>query len=703
MLLRYRISILVTLAIVIACASIVFVGFKREELLTNQYSEELLADQLSLWHKINTELVQQMQDRKLLVSENRDLIRAIEAGDSFTIQSLGNALGQALKTEEGIDRFDLIYPDGTLAYSSLSSVFLSPIIASSTAQFHMDNDTEAKGIGNDDQRNTAVVYGFPLYSMSDSGEVIAMSVFATDILDAIAEMQRVTNSKVVFVNRRGRLLSSSEEALWEELRKSVNLSQLNLVQTIDTGQHHYSITVLPQTANLASLVGRLVLVKDISTLIARQKQISQQSAIIIGVLIVLLLVGLNFYMSRSFAPLTSGVKVLSALSQGNLYARLEHTFVDDEVGQISTAVNVFRTDLVALNRFRRSRERQRARQERFIFREMTELVEMLDGMERDKALSELEELRTKVRDTSTDIVQHEKFIVQSSTPDQHDPHRNPDSLALMAIAFQHMSNRIQDQHHCLREALRTKEALIAIRKELDIATRVQLSLLPNDLKISVSFHAAGAMSPAKEVGGDFFDFFRLDNDNVGVTIADVSGKGVPAAMFMIMARTLLRSTVFHIHSPAKVLEYMNNYLEQNNDEQLFITLFYGILNESDGTFTYATGGHNPPIVSNSKNTRTLDPTDGLVLGMISDIDYGETTTVIEPGSRIVMMTDGISEAFNQQGEAFGDDRTFETVRSLPQGQSPDDDVRCIIETVQDFVGTAPQFDDMTCIVLHYDL
>ena len=188
-----------------------------------------------------------------------------------------------------------------------------------------------------------------------------------------------------------------------------------------------------------------------------------------------------------------------------------------------------------------------------------------------------------------------------------------------------------------------------------------------------------------------------------MTIADVSGKGVPAAMFMIMARTLLRSTVFHIHSPAKVLEYMNNYLEKNNDEQLFITLFYGILNESDGTFTYATGGHNPPIVSSSKKTQTLDPTEGLVLGMISDIDYAETTTIIEPGSRIVMMTDGIPEAFNQQGEAFGDDRTFETVRSLPQGQSPDDDVRCIIETVQDFVGIAPQFDDMTCIVLHYNL
>ncbi|MDE0279912.1 MAG: PP2C family protein-serine/threonine phosphatase [Gammaproteobacteria bacterium] len=688
-----------TLTIGVICASIIFVGLEREELIKDQFARESVSDQISLWNKIKNEIIQQMEASEMLVTDNSELIGAIGRQDTASIQSLGRGMFERLNEEGAIGRFDLVYADGSLAFSSLPTVFQSPAIASGIAKTNIEDGTVARGIGNDAQRNTGVVYGFPLYS---SREIpVGMAIFFTDMLMAIEEMERVTDSSVVFVNRRGRLISSSDRTLWGKLRKQIDLRNIDMLQTIRVEDQYFSVSVLPQNAELSGLLGRIVIVRDITGLIARQQAISTPSAFVIGGLLLVLLIGLNYYMSRAFSPLAESVRVLNALSKGDLQAQIEDSVSDgNEVGQISNAISRFRIDLVTLNRFRRSRERQQARQKRFIIREMTGLSETLDGEEREKVLHELEKLRSIVQETPTDFDQQARALHNLSEDAEEDA-KPPDSMAMMAIAFQHMSGRVQDQHDRLREALRTKEALASIQKELDIATRVQLSLIPDDLELSGPFPASGYMTPAKEVGGDFFDLFRLDEKRIGVAIADVSGKGVPAALFMVMARTLLRSTVFHIDSPAAVLEYMNDYLEKNNDEQLFVTLFYGILDEANGTLTYSTGGHNPPIVADSKGTRVLEQTEGAVLALIDDLVYSETTVLLEDGSRIIMMTDGIPEAFNGEGEAFGDDRTLETIDALNPGQSPEEDIKQLVDAVEEFVGDAPQFDDITCVVLHY--
>ncbi len=697
MLLRTRISFFVMLTIGVICASIIFVGLEREDLIKDQYARESVSDQISLWNKIKNGIIQQMEASESLVTGNRELIGAIERQDTALIQSLGRDMFARLNEEGAVGRFDLVYADGALAFSSLPTVFQSPAISSGIAKTNIENGTAARGIGNDAQRNTGVVYGFPLYAGPD--RPVAMAIFFTDMLLAIEEMERVTDSSVVFVNRRGRLISSSDRELWGKLRKQIDLQNIDMLQTIRVEERYFSVSVLPQNAELSGLLGRIVIVKDITGLITRQQAISTPSAFVIGGLLLVLLIGLNYYMSRAFSPLAESVRVLNALSKGDLQAQIEDSVSDDnEVGQISNAISRLRIDLVTLNRFRRSRERQQSRQKRFIIREMTGLSETLDGEEREKVLQELEKLRSIVQETPTDFDQR---ALRNLSDDVDDDAKPPDSMAMMAIAFQHMSGRVQDQHDRLREALRTKEALASIQKELDIATRVQLSLIPDDMELSGPFPASGYMTPAKEVGGDFFDLFRLDEKRIGVAIADVSGKGVPAALFMVMARTLLRSTVFHIDSPAAVLEYMNDYLEKNNDEQLFVTLFYGILDEANGTLTYSTGGHNPPIVSDSKGTRVLEQTEGAVLALIDDLVYSETTVSLEDGSRIIMMTDGIPESFNCEGEAFGDDRTLETISALDPGQTPEEDIKHLVSTVEEFVGDAPQFDDITCVVLHY--
>ncbi len=692
MLLRTRISFIVTLTIAFVCASVVLVGLEREQLIKNQYALASANDQATLWSKVSLGVIEEMDDSESLILGNADLVKAVEAQDSALIQELGRQMFAQLTRSQTVDRLDIVYPDGSIAFSSLPSVFQSAPISPVLAESFIQDKAVATGIGNDMDRNTYLVYGFPI--MTGNSEPVGMAIFSSRIQKAITEMENITDSLVIFVNRRGRLISATDDGLWRSLYNQVDLDNLDTVQTVNIKDQHFSITVLEQEAELSGLVGRIIFAKDISQLIASQEAISRPSALIISGLIFLFLVSLYIYMSRAFAPLSESVSALDALSKGDLQAQTEEINTDNEVGQISGAINVFRDNLLALNRYRRFRERQQARQKRFIIKEMTSLSDTLDGDEKQEIIEQLEKIREIVHEDPEASSQQQQIIQEIKNPGDQDTKKGPDSLAMMAIAFQHMSGRVQDAMH-------TKEELSSIQKELDIATRVQQSLVPENLDISQQFNAAGFMTPAKEVGGDFYDMFRLDEHRIGVAIADVSGKGVPAALFMVMARTLLRSKVFHIQSPATVLEHMNDYLEQNNNEQLFVTLFYGILDEQQGTLTYSTGGHNPPIVSDNNGTRVLEQTEGAVLALISDIEFREKCVALEDNSRIVFMTDGVPESFNKYGEAYGDDRTLETIQNLRPGQTPKEDIQQLIDSVESFVEEAPQFDDITCVILHY--
>ena len=701
MLLRTRISLLVILAFGVICIGLALASLTREDLIKAQYSGATIADRSTLWRKINSSLVQRMEDKAWIVSENDELLRAVYTGDQEIIQRLAAHVATRLRDQGIADRFDILYADGSLAYSSQSALFQSPVIIAGMARDAIVQGTRLRGIGNDQQRNVAVVLGVPLNAPPDAIGIAGIGVYATDIEEAILEMEQATKSSVLIVNRRGRLLAGSATALWESLGKLIDLSAVDTLQTVEADERVYSAVVLPHTADLGSLVARLVSIKDVTELARRQVQVSH---ITIGgaiAFLILVLLGLGYYMARSFAPLTEGVGVLNALSRGDLQARVEGAAGRDEVGRIASAVNVFRANLVAFDRFRRSRERQRHRQERFIRREMTQLADTLDEDERVAVLAELDQLEHLVRETPNSeggIISIADATDSASTALT----RESDSLAMTALAFQKMSDRVQSQNQSLREALAAKNAFIALQKELDIAARVQLSLLPDSILLSDTIEITGIMRPAKEVGGDFYDFFRLDQDHIGIAVADVSGKGVPAALFMVMARTLMRATAIqHVDEPGLVLERVNDFLEQNNSEDLFVTLFYGVLNERTGGFHYANGGHNPPILVDRDDAVPLEMTGGVALGMFDGLDYADARVDMEPGARLVLFSDGITEAFNDSDEAFGDDRLLDTTRTLPERQGSDEDVTAIVTAVDEFTGEAPQFDDITCVVLVY--
>lgn len=250
-----------------------------------------------------------------------------------------------------------------------------------------------------------------------------------------------------------------------------------------------------------------------------------------------------------------------------------------------------------------------------------------------------------------------------------------------------------------RKALNTRDKLVALQNELDVARKMQQDILPKSFPTSQAFDLYASMVPARSVGGDFFDVYEFDDGRIGIAIADVSGKGVPAAMFMMISRTLLKVCAATSASPAAVLEQVNTMLSDDNDAMTFVTLLYGIYDPGTKEFVYANGGHNPPvIVKPNLTTGLLESTGGVALGVMQDFKYQENTVTLGPGSMIVFYTDGVVEAEKKNKELFEMDRFCEIL----QGGAFEDARKVtneIFNKVREFAGENPQSDDITCLVL----
>ncbi len=249
-----------------------------------------------------------------------------------------------------------------------------------------------------------------------------------------------------------------------------------------------------------------------------------------------------------------------------------------------------------------------------------------------------------------------------------------------------------------RQAESSRLRLAAIESELDVASKMQQSILPTEFPESRHYEICGNMTPAREVGGDFFDILNLENGCVGLAIADVSGKGVPAALFMMASRTLLKGTAIGLYDPGKVLGEVNQLLYDDNEAMMFVTLLYAVYDPERRSLTYANGGHTLPVLFHADGTHTILPsTNGIALGVMSGAEYEQATVSCSPGDTIVFYTDGVTEAFNNEGEEFGMDRLLQIFESAPGNCRSTIDA--IFNTVSDFAGDAPQFDDITCLAL----
>lgn len=241
-------------------------------------------------------------------------------------------------------------------------------------------------------------------------------------------------------------------------------------------------------------------------------------------------------------------------------------------------------------------------------------------------------------------------------------------------------------------------------QELEHAALIQRSILPTEFppfphRADFALHAA--MVPAREVGGDFFDFFLLDDEHLGFVIGDVSGKGVPAALFMSVCRTLLRATAQHRRSPGDCFTYVNASLAEQNVSGMYVTLFYGVLNTRTGDLEFANGGHLPPyIFSADGKLRVLNQKGGPLVGIINGHQYVTCTDRIAPGEGILLYTDGVTEAVNAKDQFF-EQEPLETFLAAHASSPVEQLVQNLHRTIQDFEKGVPQADDITVLALRY--
>ncbi|OFX66879.1 MAG: fused response regulator/phosphatase [Bacteroidetes bacterium GWE2_29_8] len=264
-------------------------------------------------------------------------------------------------------------------------------------------------------------------------------------------------------------------------------------------------------------------------------------------------------------------------------------------------------------------------------------------------------------------------------------------------------NKTIEQLNILRQYEKDHDKLVAIEFDLNIARDIQNSILPKTFppfpELS-QLDVYASMNAAKEVGGDFYDFFFIDDSHLACIIADVSGKGVPASLFMAITRTLVRAKTEPNVKPNVIFENVNRMLCKENPNSMFVTSFMGILDIHTGEFAFCNAGHNYPyIIKNNNDLVCIDKKHGLPLGLFEK-DYLSDSIFLEKNDRIILYTDGVTEAMNKDFELYGEDRLCELLKSISTN-NPKDINDLLIADVNKFVDGADQSDDITTLILSF--
>ncbi|NTW82906.1 MAG: SpoIIE family protein phosphatase [Chlorobiaceae bacterium] len=296
---------------------------------------------------------------------------------------------------------------------------------------------------------------------------------------------------------------------------------------------------------------------------------------------------------------------------------------------------------------------------------------------------------------ATQVVASGNFEV--ALPDVH----TQDEVGILTNAFQMMTKSLKDYIRNLTETTAAKER---IQSELKVAGDIQLSLLPRifpPFPDHKDFDIFALMDPAKEVGGDFYDFFFIDRDKLCFLIADVSDKGVPAALYMMVTKTLLKSEGQRLGDPDIILSSVNNILAVDDDSCMFATVFLAVLDLKNGEVRFANAGHNPPLLVKEHEVKCLSLHTGFVIGPMPDSCYKTEKITLSPGDILFLYTDGITEAKNHEEMLFGEKRLIESLNKTPT-DSVKEMIYSIRENVRIFSQDCSQSDDITMLAIKYN-
>ena len=311
--------------------------------------------------------------------------------------------------------------------------------------------------------------------------------------------------------------------------------------------------------------------------------------------------------------------------------------------------------------------------------------------------------RVFLRPVTKITLEASRFSHENDLPEKKlsDEVRNNDEIGVLASSIDHMEERIVKYVDDLTKVTAEKER---ISTELNLATKIQESMLPGifpPFPERTEFDIYASMDPAKEVGGDFYDFFLVDDDHLCLVMADVSGKGIPAALFMMASKIILANYAKMGKSPSEILTAANAAICSKNPEDMFVTVWLGIIEISTGTITAANAGHEYPIIKKANGDFELfKDKHGFVIGGMAGLKYKEYTIDIKPGSKLFLYTDGVPEATDSENQLFGTERMMDALNENPDG-SPQEILKTVRNSVDAFVKDAEQFDDLTMLCFEF--
>ena len=558
---------------------------------------------------------------------------------------------------------------------------------------------------------TAKAFSAPSGTSSTSSGNAGVLAIGLELPLLLPELASDLKGEVFLLNVRGREIDGTQPGLlalqnWNLPTRKPKVSDLEgsspaitkplvasdsagpvVVKNEQTRNTQWLAVLQPLAAPDGRRVGALLLVRDIT----RQRNDERQLAVFLLVLGALLTAGLGVgmfaYLRRAMRPLERSVEVLNALSRGNLDATLDEgdQALPDEAGQIARGVAALRLELLSLQMLRDERIRIRRQQERLIRRQLKLLADSLDEVSRLEILEALEPESTA-----------------ASKPEVPD-----NTLADLAQILGRMSGLVTTQQGRLvallkelRSAMEQQALLVSLQQELEIARSMQLSILPRHAPATTAVEVDSLIVPAKEVGGDFYDYFLVGDRHLALVVADVSGKGIPAAFFMAISRTLLKNNASLLAKPADVMARLNDQLSAENEQMMFVTVFFGLLELETGTLEFVNAGHNPPVLRRADGTVSLLPSgQNTALAVVDGLEYTPGQLQLAPGDLLLLYTDGVTEAMNAQSQLFGEERTLEIVRRHPQGQGSL--VKAVLQQIRLFENGTAQADDITCVTVRY--
>ena len=672
--LRARILMVIAFASSILVFTLVAVVTVWQDAERDRFNGLILDTQRLAWQKFEATALDRIAATASALAAKPELIRALSAKNPAAIREAAVVAFNGLC----VDVFD---GSGTLVYTSSLAFAQELQLDIAGVQRVLDEGQTVSGVDSIGGDGFSFVAAAPLRLANG---VIGGVVVSTPVSSVLDELSDGLARPVVLADLRGHAVMGNGASVFNRLDPQVALRRPD-IRDYSYDDAHYRFATTPVVGADGRQVGSLVTLQEISA--ERAEQLRWLLGIVgaAAVTIAAILIALFIHLRRTFAPLSRAVSALTALSRGDTSVRLDAVH-RDETGQIADGIARLRSELLNLEVLKEERRREGWRQESIIRHELSELAGTLD-----------EEAR---REILTDLV--------TALAEKEDPADDSNQLSIVAFVLGRLSERIRDQQGRMRElidelqdALKSKQAFIALQQELEIARRMQLSILPRQFPVRDDVSLASFILPAKEVGGDFYDYFVLDDGRIGVVVADVSGKGVPAAFFMAICRTLLKVSARFVDSPAATLARVNSLLCAENEEMMFVTLFYGVLDPATGRFIYATGGHNPPVLRAGNEVRMLTSQGGMALAIDEQAPIVEGELQLQPGNVLFLYTDGITEAQNPAGELFGAAALLDAIARIesdaPAEAYPDE----IVKRVQRYMDGAPQADDITCVTLRY--